>query len=156
MNQSLDKIYNLDYFPYLFRGKKIIQNEEGKTIFKVAKFIKSSERDMGYSILYIIKNIQGDVAEFISLADKFPASHAVVGTNPEGSQIMEQIDDSGDKIITWIVEPPPVSKVTSVEIKVAGDTSPTFEMFQVFIGEKTEKEVLEKESSVSRELVKSP
>jgi hypothetical protein len=155
-NQALDKIYKLDYFPYLFRGKKIIQNKEGRTIFKAAKFIKSSERDMGYSILYVIKNIQGDVAEFISLADKFPASHAIVGKFPEDSQIMEQIDDAGDKIITWIVEPPPISKVTSVEVKVSGDTSPTFEMFQIFVGEKSEKEVLEKESSVSRELVKSP
>ncbi len=155
-NQDLDKIYNIDYFPYLFRGKKIIQNKEGRTIFKVAKFIKSSERDMGYSILYIIKNIQGNVEEFISVADKFPASHAVVGKEPEDSQIMEQIDGSGDKIITWIVEPPPISKVTSVEIKVAGDTSPIFEMFQVFIGDKKEIKVLEKVSSISRELVKSP
>lgn len=79
----------------------------------------------------------------------------MVGRDPENSQIMEQIDDSGAKIITWITEPPPIGKYASVEIKVAGDTPPTFEMFEVFIGDKTEKEVIDKESSISRELVKS-
>ena len=58
--------------------------------------------------------------------------------------------------IASIVEPPPIGKISSVEIKIAGDTPPTFEMFKVFIGDKGESEVLEKESSVSRELVKSP
>ena len=154
-DHSLDKSYKLDYFPFLFRGKKLIQDKEGKTIFKIAKFIKSSERDIGYSVNYTIKNIKGDVDEIISLADKFPVSHAVVGRDPENSQIMEQIDDSGAKIITWITEPPPIGRYASVEIKVAGDTPPSFKMFEIFIGDKTEKEVLDKESSISRELVKS-
>ncbi len=154
-DQSLDKIYSLDYFPFLFRSKKIIQNKEGKTIFKIAKFIKSSERDIGYTVNYIIKNIGGNVDEIISIADKFPASHAVIGQNPENSQIMEQLDDSGIKIITWIIEPPAAGKFVLVEIKVSGDTPPTFEMFEVFIGDRTEKEVLDRESSISRELVKS-
>ncbi len=154
--QTLDKEYIIDYFPYLFRGKKIVKDKDGKILFKIAKFIKSSERELGYSILYVIKNIRGETTEFISLADKIPANHTIVKKNPENAQIMEQIDDGGDKIITWIAESPVVGKLNSVEIQVSGDTPPTLELFQVFIGDKTESEVLEKESSVTREMVKTP
>ncbi|MBY8999789.1 MAG: hypothetical protein KGD64_02645 [Candidatus Heimdallarchaeota archaeon] len=155
-NQTLEKIYTLDYFPYLFRGKKIIQNDEGKTIFKIAKFIMPSEREIGYKILFIIKNIKSEATDIISIMDRLPADHAIVGKKPEESQIMEQIDDQGDKIATWIVEPPSIGKTKRLEILVSGDTPPMFEMFKVFIGDKEEKEVIEKETTVTREMVKSP
>ncbi len=155
-NQILEKIYTLDYFPYLFRGKKIIENEEGKTIFKVAKFIMPSEREMGYTILYVIKNEKSETTDLISLMDKLPANHAIVGRTPEESQLMEQIDDEGDKIITWIVEAPQITKSTTLKVVVAGDTPPLFETFKIFIGDKEEKEVSEKETTVRREMVKSP
>ena len=154
--QDIDKEYVIDYFPYLFRGKKTVLDKNGKTTFKLAKFIKSSERELGYSILYIIKNIKGDTSELISLADKIPANHAIVKKNPEIAQIMEQIDDTGDKIITWIAEPPLVGKLNTVEIQIAGDSPPTFELFKVFLGDKSESDILKKESSVKRELVKTP
>ncbi|MHA1464079.1 MAG: hypothetical protein ACTSVO_14970 [Candidatus Heimdallarchaeaceae archaeon] len=155
-NQTLEKIYTLDYFPYLFRGKKIILNEEGRTIFKVAKFIMPSEREMGYTVLYIIKNVKSETTDLISLMDKLPVNHTIVGRKPEESQLMEQIDDEGDKIITWIVEAPPIRRSTTLKVSVSGDTPPAFEMFKIFIGDKEEKEVLEKETTVRREMVKSP
>ncbi|MHA1200469.1 MAG: hypothetical protein ACTSQF_14195, partial [Candidatus Heimdallarchaeaceae archaeon] len=154
--QTVDKEYILDYFPYLFRGKKIIQDKEGKTLFKLAKFIKSSEREMGYSIMYVIKNIRGETAEFISLADRIPANHTIVRKNPDDAQIMEQTDDNGEKILTWIAEPPLAGKLNSVEVQISGDTPPTFGLFQVYIGDKGEGEVVEKESSITREMVKTP
>ena len=156
VNQTLEKIYTLDYFPYLFRGKKIIVNEEGKTIFKVAKFILPSEREMGYTVFYVIKNVMSETTDMISLMDKLPINHTIVGRTPEESQIMEQINDEGDKIITWIVEAPSVRKSTTLKVLVSGDTPPLFEMFNIFIGDKEEKDVLEKETTVRREMVKSP
>ena len=154
--QAIDKEYVIDYFPYLFRGKKIVQDKEGKTLFKLAKFITSSEREIGYTIKYVIKNVRGDTTEFISLADKIPSNHAVVRKTPDTAQIMEQTDDNGDKILTWIAEPPQAGKLNTVEILVSGDTPPTLELFQVYVGDKGETDVIEKESSVSRELVKAP
>ncbi|MCE7742883.1 MAG: hypothetical protein GOP50_10550 [Candidatus Heimdallarchaeota archaeon] len=154
--QSIDKEYILDYFPYIFRGKKIVQDKEGRTLFKLAKFIKSSEREMGYTILYVIKNVRGETEEFISLADKIPASHVVVRKNPDDAQIMEQTDDNGDKILTWIAEPPQAGKLNSVEVQISGDTPPTFDLFQVYVGDKGEVGFVEKESSVAREMIKTP
>jgi hypothetical protein len=133
-----------------------VENEEGKIIFKIAKFILPSETEMGYTVLYIIKNVRSKTTELISLMDKLPANHAVVGRSPEESQIMEQIDEEGDKLITWIVEPPSISKKTILKIMVSGDSPPAFEMFKIFIGDKEEKEVLEKEATVKREMIKSP
>lgn len=156
VDQTLEKIYTLDYFPYLFRGKKIIENEEGRTIFKIAKFIMPSEKEMGYTVFYIIKNVRSESTDLISLMDKLPLNHTIVGREPEESQIMEQIDEEGDKIITWIVETPQVRKSTILKVLVSGDTPPLFEMFKVFIGDKEEKDVLEKETTVRREMVKSP
>ncbi len=156
VNQTLEKIYTLDYFPYLFRGKKVIENEESRTIFKIAKFIMPSEKEMGYTVFYIIKNVRSETTDLISLMDKLPLNHTIVGREPEESQIMEQIDEEGDKIITWIVEPPQIRKSTILKVLVSGDTPPLFEMFKVFIGDKEEKDVLEKETTVRREMVKSP
>ncbi|GAH46444.1 unnamed protein product, partial [marine sediment metagenome] len=156
VNQTLEKSYTLDYFPYLFRGKKIIVNEEGRTIFKVAKFIMPSEREMGYTVFYVIKNAKSETTDMISLMDKLPVNHTIVERTPEESQIMEQIDDEGNKIITWIVEPPSIRKSITLKVLVSGDTPPLFEMFKIFIGDKGEKEVLEKETTVRREMVKSP
>lgn len=154
--QTVDKEYVLDYFPYLFRGKKVVQDKDGRTLFKLAKFIKSSEREMGYTIMYVIKNIRGDIDEFISLADKIPGDHTIVKKYPENAQIMEQTDDTGNKILTWIAEPPVAGKLNTVEVQISGDTPPTFDLFQVYVGDKTEVDVLEKESSVTREMVKTP
>lgn len=156
VNQTLEKIYTLDYFPYLFRGKKVIENEKGRTIFKTAKFIMPSEKEMGYTVFYIIKNVRSETTDLISLMDKLPLNHTIVGREPEESQIMEQIDDDGDKIITWIVEAPRIRKSTILKVLVSGDTPPLFEMFKIFIGDKAEKVVLEKETTVRREMVKSP
>ncbi|MCK5140677.1 MAG: hypothetical protein KAQ70_00640, partial [Candidatus Heimdallarchaeota archaeon] len=156
VDQTLEKSYTLDYFPYLFRGKKIIVNEEGRTIFKVAKFILPSERELGYTVLYIIKNVKSETTDMISLMDKLPVNHTIVERTPEESQIMEQIDGDGDKIITWIVEAPSIRRSTILKVLVSGDTPPLFEMFKVFIGDKEEKDVLEKETTVRREMVKSP
>jgi len=156
VGQTVDKEYVLDYFPYLFRGKKIVQDKEGRTLFKLAKFIKSSEKEIGYSIMYVVKNIRGDTSEFISLADKIPGDHTIVQRTPETAQILEQTDDNGDKILTWIAEPPQAGKINTVEVKISGDTPPTFDLFQLYVGDKGEVDVIDKESSVSRELVKAP
>ena len=94
--------------------------------------------------------------EFVSLADKIPGSHAVVKKNPESAQIMEQTDEEGNKILTWIAEPPQAGKINTVEIMISGDTPPTFDLFQVYVGDKGEVDVVEKESSVTRELIKTP
>ena len=75
---------------------------------------------------------------------------------PENAQIMEQTDDTGNKILTWIAEPPVAGKLNTVEVQISGDTPPTFDLFQVYVGDKTEVDVLEKESSVTREMVKTP
>ncbi len=156
VNQTIEKSYTLDYFPYLFRGKKVIVNEEGSTLFKIAKFIMPSEKEMGYTVLYIIKNVKSETSDLISLMDKLPVNHTIVGRKPEESQVMEQIDDEGEKIITWIVEAPTARKSTTLKVFVSGDTPPVFDIFKVFIGDKEEKEVLEKETTIRREMVKSP
>ena len=111
---------------------------------------------MGYSIMYVIKNIRGETSEFISLADKIPGSHTIVRKNPEAAQIMEQTAEDGNKILTWIAEPPQAGKINTVEVQISGDTPPTFDLFNVYVGDKGEVDVIEKESSVSRELVKAP
>ncbi len=149
--QILEKTYSLDYFPYLFRGKKIVKDAEGNIILKAAKFIQPIDNEIGYRLVYILKCIR-DVEEIISIEDAIPISHVITTKDPPDDQVMEQTNDEGKRIITWIADPPAKEQEKLLMIQISGDTQPLFETFKIYIGDKKETEIIKKESSIAREM----
>ncbi|MEE9410055.1 MAG: hypothetical protein V3V41_03945 [Candidatus Heimdallarchaeota archaeon] len=150
--EAIEKSYRLDFFRYLFRGKKLIQDNEGNDIVKCLKIIQPTTREIGYKILYVIKSLS-QVDEIISITDKIPASHVIAGQNPSDAQIMEETIGDENKTISWISNPPRRNEEISVLLQVSGDTQPIFELFEVNVGDKKEVEVLKKDINIERELL---
>jgi len=149
---TIEKKYILDYFSYLFRGKKLATDKEGNNILKCLKILQPSAREAGYRILYVIRALS-HIEELISFTDKIPANHVIVNTSPAESQIMEETSDANYKYITWVTNPPRRNEDISVLLTVSGDTQPLFEMSQIRIGEKEEGEIEERETKIERELL---
>jgi hypothetical protein len=148
----IEKKYNLDYFSYLFRGKKLVTDKEGNNILKSLKILQPSARESGYKILYVIRALS-HIEEVISLTDKIPADHVIVNTSPVESQIMEEASDENHKYITWVTNPPKRNEDSTVLLTISGETQPVFELFQIQIGDTEEGEVEEKISNIERELL---
>ena len=148
----IEKRYNLDYFSYLFRGKKIVTDKEGNNILKSLKILQPSTREGGYKTLYVIRALS-HIEEVISFTDKIPASHVIVNTSPAESQIMEEATDEKYKYITWITNPPKRNEDISVLLTISGETQPVFELSQILIGDKEEGEIEERETNIERELL---
>ncbi|MHA1221750.1 MAG: hypothetical protein ACTSSG_06440 [Candidatus Heimdallarchaeaceae archaeon] len=150
--EVIEKEYQLDYFPYLLRGKKVVQDKDGNEILKCLKILQPSTRASGYKILYDIKPLKR-IKNLLSITDTIPASHVVVEIQPPDSQILEETVDEKKKRITWVVDSPERFMEVKVVLTVSADTQPLFELFEIQIGEKKETEVIEKEIEVQRELV---
>ncbi|NPD88444.1 MAG: hypothetical protein HGN29_06955 [Asgard group archaeon] len=150
--ELIEKSYHLDYFPYLYRGKKLVKDKENRDIMKCLKILQPSTRGSGYKIVYVIRALE-HLEDMVSFSDRIPANHVLVNTEPAEAQIMEEIRDENQKSLTWVTNPPERNQDITVILTVSGDTQPLFEIFSVQLGEKTEVEILEKETNVERELL---
>ena len=150
--ETLDKTYTLDFFRYMFRGKKLIRDDKGMDIMKCLKILQPTTRESGYKILYVIKALS-ETEEVVSFTDKIPASHVIAGLNPPEAQILEETTNGDFKTITWVTNPPERNNDISVLLQISGDTQPIFELFEVIIGDRKEAEVLERETHIERELL---
>jgi hypothetical protein len=151
-NELVDKSYQLDYFPYLYRGNKLVKDKDNRDIMKCLKILQPSTRGSGYKIVYVIRALE-QLEEMISFSDSIPANHVLVNTEPAEAQIMEETIDENQKSLTWVTNPPDRNQDITVILTVSGDTQPLFELFSVQLGDKSEVEVLEKETNVERELL---
>ncbi|MHA1353133.1 MAG: hypothetical protein ACTSPP_10150 [Candidatus Heimdallarchaeaceae archaeon] len=154
MGQILTKTYQLDYYPYLFRAKKVVENENGETIIKSAKFIYLKSTESGYTILYVFKptkNLEGA----ISIEDRIPLMHVITRKEPEYIQIIEENKDDYKKM-TLILDVLKENEEQRIYLKISGDSSPMLETFSIFVNGQGEKEVLEKKSEVFRDLILLP
>jgi len=154
MGQVLTKTYQLDYYPYLFRAKKVVENESGEIIIKSAKFIYLKSTESGYTILYVIKSTK-NLDGVVSIEDKIPLMHVITRKNPEDIQIIEENKDNYKKM-TLILDVPEENEERRVYLKISGDTSPMLETFSIFLNSQGEKEVLERKSEVFRDLIRLP
>ncbi len=155
VGQFINKTYRLDYFPFLFRIKKIVEDDNGETILKIAKYIYSKERESGYKMLFIIKAIK-PISDVISIEDKIHSSNVIVKKEPNDLQLIEETKENIEKkILTFIVEPPKVNDEIRFSINISGNEEPDFEAFKVYIGDK-EEQLIEQETGSTREMIKLP
>ncbi len=150
--ETIDITYRLDFFRYMFRGKKLIKDSNGTDIMKCLKILQPTTRESGYKILYVIKALS-DIEEVVAFTDKIPASHVIAGLSPPEAQILEETTNGDHKTITWVTNPPERNSEISVLLQVSGDTQPIFELFEVILGDRKEVEVLERETHIERELL---
>ncbi|MHA1305611.1 MAG: hypothetical protein ACTSPI_18065, partial [Candidatus Heimdallarchaeaceae archaeon] len=155
VGQIVEKIYQLDYFPYLFRAKKIVENISGEILLKTAKYIYSKENEDGYKLMYILKSMK-TIDKVITIEDKIPTSHIITKKEPEEVQLMEENKDEKFKIITLIIDAPKKNEETRFCLNINGDTPPFLEMFKISVGENEETEVFERETTTVREMIKLP
>ena len=151
-NELIEKTYQLDYFPYLYRGKKIVKDKDNRDIMKCLKILQPSTRGSGYKIVYVIRALE-HLEDMISFTDLITANNVLVETEPAGIQILEETIDENQKSLTWVTNPPERNQDLSVILTVSGDTQPLFELFTIELGDKKEVEILEKETNVERELL---
>jgi hypothetical protein len=151
-NDLVEKTYQLDYFPYLYRGKKLIQDKDRRNIMKCLKILQPSSKGSGYKIVYVIRALE-HLEDMISFTEKIPVNHVLVNTEPAEAQILEETIDENQKSLTWVTNAPERNQDIMVILTISGDTQPLLETFNVQLGDKTEVEVLEKETNVERELL---
>ena len=150
--ELIEKSYQLDYFPYLYRGNKLVKDKDNRDIMKCLKILQPSTRGSGYKIVYVIRALE-HLEDMISFTDRIPANHVLVSTEPAEAQILEETLDENQKSLTWVTNPPERYQDITVILSVSGDTQPLFELFSIELGDKKEAEILEKETNVERELL---
>ncbi len=151
----LEKSYILDYYPYLFRGKKVYIDGNGNEVAKAVKIIYPIQGQESYKLIYVIKNINIEQKKNVSILDAIPNQHLIMTKIPEDTQIVEETDGEKKKL-SWVTDLPKKNNLTKVEIKITGTKEPLFELFKIQIGEKKEGEILDSDSIIKRDMVSLP
>lgn len=151
-NFAIEHTYELDYYPYIFKYLKLIRTKDNTDILKCVKIIRPLQKESGYKIMFAIKSL-ATVNETISISDTLPENHAVVSSFPAEEQLLETMGDDGSKIITWVTEVPDIYKQTQLEIHVSTPGQVTFGPFSVQIGSMKETKIIEKTTTMQRDLI---
>ena len=149
---NLNKMYLMDYYPYVIRSVIKIRTKEGKELLKSLKLLKIMTGEQGYKIMYVIKalsNIEG----VITLTDKIPQTDVIVNKEPAESQVLVDETGSKHKNITWVIDAPKENKYKKLLLYVTGSVTPLVGHMSIQLENIGDMAKVERVTSIKRELI---